>query len=61
VSSSIPPGIQNQTDTPQDEHEDIHIRTIEKAKKEKASWYEYVFLGGAAEDQVHIGKSRTGP
>jgi hypothetical protein len=32
-----------------------------KVRDCELQYTEYVFLGGAAEDQVHIGKSKTGP
>ena len=34
----------------------IHKGTSRRQKKEKKSWYQNVFLGGAAEEQVHRGE-----
>src|SRR5260370_41634299 len=35
-----------------------YLRNIENAKKEKKSWYQYVFLGVARENETTTGRKR---
>jgi hypothetical protein len=35
-----------------------YLRNLEKAKKEKKSWYQYVFLGVARENETTRGRKR---
>jgi hypothetical protein len=36
----------------------IYLRNIEEGKKEKKSWYQYVFLGVAREIEITTGRKR---